>query len=134
MESSIGRASDEAHPVLRLRPTAPAETEMAEPLRTEGWLDGPLVLDPLALGGEPLDYCQDSAADITREEYRAQWKEKKKILYQQIRELKAEKQPILPEILEAHVMWPPVDMTERDGRSDDDIEFALEKYYVGAQQ
>ncbi|KAJ5447185.1 hypothetical protein N7445_002006 [Penicillium cf. griseofulvum] len=57
-----------------------------------------------------------------------------KILHQQIRELKAEKKPLLPEILEVHVMWPSVDMTERDGTTDDDIELALERYYVGAQQ
>ena len=75
---------------------------------------------------------QRYVADITREEYRAQWKEKQKKLSKLIRELKAANKFSLPEILEVHMIWLPVNVDKRIETTDNDIELQSEKFYVGA--
>lgn len=66
-------------------------------------------------------------------EYRASFKEQRAQTLNQIKELKAAKRLDEVEIESCITMWPSVDMLRMDGSTDDEIESALEKYYVGAQ-
>lgn len=131
-----GKSSEAIGPVLRLRPVAQTEAEEVEPEPWKGTihLDGPMVPHPSFLREYPPENRSNYATDITKDEYRAQWKDKKAKLHQQLRALKKKGELGSPEILAVHVTWPPVDMTQRNGRTDDNLESALEKYYVGALQ
>lgn len=128
--------SEAVSPVLRLRPVAQSEEVEPEPWKGTVHLDGPMVPHPSFLREYPSEDRARSnyVTGITKDEYREQWKNKRAELYQQIRALKKTREIGSPEILALEVTYPPVDMTQRDGRTDDDLESALERYYVGAQQ
>jgi hypothetical protein len=70
---------------------------------------------------------------ITMDEYRASFNLERERTLRQLRKLKAEKKLGEPEIEYVVKMWPSVDMMRTDGWSDDEIESALERYYIGAQ-
>jgi hypothetical protein len=70
---------------------------------------------------------------VTMDEFRASYKVKQKQTARMLRELKAAKRLNEVELESMVIMWPSVDMTRADGWTDDKIETALEKYYVGAQ-
>ncbi|KAJ5611876.1 hypothetical protein N7528_008981 [Penicillium herquei] len=122
--------------VLRLSPVAPTEAEGVEPKPWEGTIyqDGPMVPHPSFLRENPLYNHTSYATDITKKEYRAQWKEKQEKLYEHIRTQQKSEETWAPEIVAIDVTWPPVNMTQRNGRTDEDLESALEKYYAGAKQ
>ncbi|KAJ6010778.1 hypothetical protein N7451_002190 [Penicillium sp. IBT 35674x] len=130
------KSSEATGPVLRLRPVAQIEAEEVEPKPWEGtiYLDGPMVPHPSFLRENPSENRPSYEKDITKKEYRAQWKDKQAKLYQQIRAQKRRGENWSPKITAIDVAWPPVDMTQRNGRTDKDLESALEKHYVGAQQ
>lgn len=134
MYSDRGEPSNAVYPVLRLRSNASAQTYELDPDRGTTDQDGPLVPHPYFLRQSPPIAYQDDSVDITREDNRARWKEHKVKLKELIQKLKNDNDFSFPEVLDVNVMWPPVDMTRRNGRTDDDLEIALEKYYVGAQQ
>jgi hypothetical protein len=131
-----GKSSEAIGPVLRLRPVAQTEAEEVESESWKGsiYFDGPMVPHPSCLRDRPTENRSNYAIDINKNEYRAQWKDQQAKLYQEFRALKKRKEFDSPEILAVHICWPPVDMTHRNGRTDDDLESALEKYYVGAPQ
>lgn len=130
------KSSEATGPVLRLRPVAQTEAEEVESKPWEGTihLDGPMVPHPSFLRDDPAENRPSYERDITKKEYRAQWKDRQAKLYQQIRAQKRRGETLSPEITAIDVAWPPVDMTQRNGRTDKELESALEKYYVGAQQ
>lgn len=67
------------------------------------------------------------------EEYRASFKERQAKAFSKFKELKAEKRLDEVKVKSIVTMWPSVDMTQTAGRTDNEIELALEVYYVGAQ-
>lgn len=87
MVPKLDTSSEATGPVLRLRPVAQTEAEEVEPKPWEGsiHLDGPMVPHPSFLRENPLENPPSYAIDITKDEYRAQWKDKQANLYQQIR-------------------------------------------------
>lgn len=66
-------------------------------------------------------------------EYRASFKEQTAQTLNKLKELKAAKKRHEVEIQSFVTMWRSVDMMRVDGWTDNEIESALEKYYVGAQ-
>ena len=134
MYSERGEPCHPVHPVLRLRSNASAQSGEPDPSRGTTNRDGPLVPHPSFLRETPSTAYPNPSVDITREGHRAKWKEEQAKLDDLVRELKKNNEFSLPKILDVNIMWPPVDMMRRNGRTDDDLETALEKYYIGAQQ
>jgi hypothetical protein len=110
-------------PILRLRP--PVLTELINPRQTVKQPDGPWIAYP----GLILDLSdcvpQNTrfAPDITKREYRKWYRNNR---------------PSPPnedwEIVSVIDIAPPVNMQRTNGRTNDEIASALERYYVGAHQ
>ncbi|KAJ6142838.1 hypothetical protein N7471_002291 [Penicillium samsonianum] len=98
MMPKSGKSSEAIGPVLRLRPVAQTEAEEVEPEPWKGTihLDGPMVPHPSFLREYPPENRSNYATDITKDEYRAQWKDKKEKLHQQIRALKKREKLVPP--------------------------------------
>ncbi|KAB8214327.1 hypothetical protein BDV33DRAFT_196216 [Aspergillus novoparasiticus] len=67
------------------------------------------------------------------DEYRASFKVDRQEASKKLRELKAENRLDEVEVQWFNIMWNSVDMMRTDGWSEDEIESALERYYVGPQ-
>lgn len=126
-------AEKQPRPMLRLRPEAlnrPNQIRVSKHPR-----DGPWMPDASSLEGEARSAPHGNGpVGITMEEYRASFKEKSAQTLNTLKELKATKRLNEFEIQFVVIMWPPVDMMRIDGWTENEIESALEKYYVGAQQ
>lgn len=89
--------------------------------------------DPSFLGEARSTPHGSHAVGVTMKEYRASFKEQTAQTLNKLKELKAAKKRHEVEIQSFVTMWRSVDMMRVDGWTDNEIESALEKYYVGAQ-
>lgn len=67
------------------------------------------------------------------DEYRASFNLERERTLRHLRKLKAEKRLGELEVEYVVKLWPSVDMMRTDGWSDDKVELALDRYYIGAQ-
>ncbi|KJK63935.1 hypothetical protein P875_00064605 [Aspergillus parasiticus SU-1] len=126
------KPSEAAGPVLRLRPVPQTEADEVEPEPWQGAVhhDGPMVPHPSFLIENPPKARPSYAIDITKGEYRAQREDEMAKLYQQVRAQRERGEACSLEITAVEVYWPPVDMTQRNGKTDKDLESALESYLI----
>lgn len=129
--SNTTHSEEPVRPILFLRPEALNRSN--RPRISYRPLDGPWVPDPSRLEETRHTPHGSHAVGVTMKEYRASFKEQRAQTLNQIKELKAAKRLDEVEIESCITMWPSVDMLRMDGSTDDEIESALEKYYVGAQ-
>ncbi|KAI9036707.1 ankyrin repeat domain-containing protein [Aspergillus affinis] len=119
-------------PILRLRPDFPQGPNVPRVAKHYSH-DGPWVRDPAVIIEANNTSAGPYVLGTNMEEYRANWKKQRAERQAKLKRLKAEKRLHEIKILDFIIMWPPVDMMRRDGRTDAEIESALEKYYVGPQ-
>ncbi|GFF96763.1 hypothetical protein IFM47457_11049 [Aspergillus lentulus] len=131
--SDSGDTRERTIPILNSRDNAPNEQKKPK-VPDHSW-DGPLVPDPCGLENELRVKSPDrgSVAGITMDEYRASFNLERERTLRHLRKLKAEKRLGELEVEYVVKLWPSVDMMRTDGWSDDKVELALDRYYIGAQ-
>lgn len=128
---NTANTEERVRPTLRLR--SEALNGSNEPQISYRPLDGPWMPDPSCLGEARSMPHSSHAVGVGMKEYRASFKEQHAQTLNKLKKLKAAKRLDELKIRFCITMWPSVDMLRMDGRTDDEIESALENYYVGAQ-
>ncbi|KAL2830896.1 hypothetical protein BDW59DRAFT_177590 [Aspergillus cavernicola] len=120
--SNTENTQKQARPTLRLRDDA--SNERIEPRASPPPPDGPWMSDPR---------YESPAVGVTKDELRASYNAGQEHRKRKWMEFNPADRRAAIEIESAVVMWPSVDMMRTDGWTDNEIESALEKYYIGAQ-